>query len=181
MRWASFECSIQMQPKLVAIMPAAFLVVMILGGWGLHLLARYGLLAQSTSGMLGTVLFFVLIAGVLAVVLGGGGRVEVGPERLVLRRGLAGSVVLPRAGAELQLTRWRSFVHFSSWLEAGPQLRVRSGGKSVTIAAVAPDQAQGLPASDAFLMDLPDAVVEPEPFRELLEALEARAAVSGGG
>lgn len=181
MRLASFECPIQMQPKLVAVLPAVFLGVMIVGGWGLHILARRGLLAQSTSGMLGTVLFFVMIAGVLAVVLGGGGRVEVGPERIVVNRGLAGSVALPRAGADFELSRWRSFVHFSRWLEAGPQVRIRSGGRSVTIAAVAPDQAKGLPASGAFLMDLPDAVVDPEHFRELLGALEVEAAVPGGG
>jgi hypothetical protein len=176
-----FQCPIQMQPKLAALAPAVFLAVMVGGGWLLYALGRRGVISQGLSGGLGTVLFFVAVIGVVAVVVGGKGRVEVTPEQVIVRRGLVGAVVMPRQGAEYQLTRWRSWVHFARWLEAGPQLRISSGGRAVTVACLAPELARDLPGSGAALVDLPAAVVAPDDFTALLAALGVPAPAAAPG
>lgn len=176
-----FQCPIQMQPKLVALAPAGFLAVMVGGGWLLYALGRRGIISQGLSGGLGTVLFFVALIGVVAVIVGGKGRVEVTPEQVIVRRGLAGAVVMPRDGADYRLTRWRSWVHFARWLEAGPQLRISSGGRSVTVACLAPELARDLPGSGAAFIDLPAAVIAPDDFTALLATLGVPASTSATG
>jgi hypothetical protein len=174
-----FECPINLQPKLVAVLPGALLAVMIVGGWTLFFLTRRGLLSQGAGGMLGTLLFFLLVAGVLAVSLGGKGRLVVQQDQIVLHRGLAGKLALPLADAEYALTRWRSMGgHWSLWHEAGPQLRIDSAGRTATIAAMAPAQGEGLPPSTARFMDLPTVVIDAADFLNLLDVLGLQPASS---
>lgn len=175
-----FECPINLQPRLVVLLPAVLLAVMIVGGWILYFATRRGLISEAAGGMLGTVLFFVMVAGVLAVALGGKGQVVVTEERLILQRGLAGEVSLPLAGAEYTLTGWRTMGGFRLWWhDAGPQLRVQNGGRTVTIASLDPPQGEGLPPSGARIMDLPTAVIDPADFLNLLETLGVQPAAAG--
>jgi hypothetical protein len=168
----TFQCPIQMQPKLAVMAPGIFLAVMIIGGWAITTFGKRAALSQGTMGGLYSALVFLAIIGVVVAVVGGKGQVEVRPDAVVVARGVTGSVTLPRAGAEYTLTRWRSYVHFASWLEAGPQLEIRSQGRSVTVACLGPELARGLPGSGAFLMDLPAAVIAKEDFQALIASLD---------
>jgi hypothetical protein len=164
----TFQCPIQMQPKLAVFGPAVFLVIMIVGGWALYALGKRGVISQGLSGGLGTVLFFVAVIGIVVVIVAGKGRIEVTGQEVVLRRGLSGTVTVPRTDARYALTRWRSYVHFAAWLEAGPQLKFTGGGRSVTIACLGPELARDLPGGGTYV---PDAVVAPGDFQQLLDAL----------